>query len=107
MLTTNQRLDQLGAVRDDFTKRGMLNGTILENLLSNGTYNNIQLVQLTLTHLLGLHQDQTKAESFSTELPGNDIQQAGTPIADEDIQGAITDDDHAEVKFPQRSRTST
>ena len=37
MLTTNQRLDQLSAARDDFTKRGMLNGTLLEYFLSNGT----------------------------------------------------------------------
>lgn len=36
MLTTNQRLDQLSAARDDFNKRGMLNGTLLESILLNG-----------------------------------------------------------------------
>ena len=35
MLTTNQRLDQLSAARDDFTKHGMLNGTLLESILSS------------------------------------------------------------------------
>jgi hypothetical protein len=38
MLTTNQRLDQLSAARDDFTIRGMLNGTLLESVLSSGMY---------------------------------------------------------------------
>jgi hypothetical protein len=38
MLTTNQRLDQLSAARDDFTKRGMLNGTLLESILLRGMY---------------------------------------------------------------------
>jgi len=38
MLTTNQRLDQLSAARDDFTKRGMLNGTLMESILSSGTH---------------------------------------------------------------------
>jgi hypothetical protein len=37
MLTTNQRLDQLSAVRDDFTKRGMLNGK-LGSVLSSTYY---------------------------------------------------------------------
>jgi hypothetical protein len=35
MLTTNQRLDQLTAARDEFTERGMLVGTLLEDVLSN------------------------------------------------------------------------
>ena len=34
MLTTNQRLDQLAAARVDFTKRGMLNGTLMESVLA-------------------------------------------------------------------------
>jgi hypothetical protein len=39
MLRTNQRLDQLSAARIDFTKRDMLNGTLLESvLLSSGAY---------------------------------------------------------------------
>ena len=39
MLRTNQRLDQLSAARVDFTKRGMLNGTLLESVLvANGAY---------------------------------------------------------------------
>jgi hypothetical protein len=32
MLTTNQRLDQLSAARVEFTKRGMLHGTLLESV---------------------------------------------------------------------------
>jgi hypothetical protein len=38
MLTTNQRIDQLSAARVDFTKRGMLNGSVLGGLgmLFNG-----------------------------------------------------------------------
>jgi hypothetical protein len=39
MLTTNQRLDQLTAARDEFTERGMLIGTLLEDVLSNCKYN--------------------------------------------------------------------
>jgi len=39
MLTTNQWLDQLAATRDDFTERGMLIGTLLEDVLSNRKYN--------------------------------------------------------------------
>ena len=40
MLTTNQRLDQLSAARDEFTKLGMLDGTLLESvLLANSKYN--------------------------------------------------------------------
>jgi len=38
MLTTNQRLDQLSAARVDFTKRGMLNGTLLESVLGGICY---------------------------------------------------------------------
>jgi hypothetical protein len=32
MLTTNQRLDQLSAARVDFMQRGMLQGTLLDNV---------------------------------------------------------------------------
>jgi len=35
ILTTNQRLDQLSAARDDFTKCGMLEGTLMESVLSS------------------------------------------------------------------------
>ena len=35
MLVTNQQLDKLAASRVDFTKRGMLKGTILENMLAS------------------------------------------------------------------------
>ncbi len=51
MLRTNQRLDQLSAARVDFTKRGMLNGTLLESVLeANGTYNiNNSIPNLSLT----------------------------------------------------------
>ena len=40
MLTTNQRLNQLTAAHVDFTKRGMLNGTLMESALATGSYNN-------------------------------------------------------------------
>jgi hypothetical protein len=33
MLTTNQRLNQLSAARVEFTKRGIVNGTLLESVL--------------------------------------------------------------------------
>lgn len=39
MLTTNQRIDQLSAARVDFTKRGMLNGTLLESVLGGMLFN--------------------------------------------------------------------
>jgi hypothetical protein len=39
MLTTNQRLDQLAAAHVDFTKRGMLKGTLMESALAAGLYN--------------------------------------------------------------------
>jgi hypothetical protein len=48
MLTTNQRLDQLAAARVNFTKRGMLNGTLLESALAASTYN-IYFPSLSLT----------------------------------------------------------
>jgi hypothetical protein len=48
MLTTNQRLDQLAAARVDFTKRGMLNGTLLESALAASMYN-IYFPPLSLT----------------------------------------------------------
>jgi hypothetical protein len=35
MLVTNQRLDKLAASRVDFTKQGMLKGTILEGILAS------------------------------------------------------------------------
>ena len=34
MLLTNQRMDKLDALRADYTRRGMLNGTCLSNLLA-------------------------------------------------------------------------
>jgi hypothetical protein len=37
MLMTNQRLDQLAAARVNFTKRGMLDGTLMESVLA-GVY---------------------------------------------------------------------
>ena len=39
MLTTNQRLDQLSAARDDFKSRGMLCGTLMESVLLSGMFN--------------------------------------------------------------------
>jgi hypothetical protein len=38
MLTTNQRLDQLSAARDDFESRGMLCGPLMESVLSSGMF---------------------------------------------------------------------
>lgn len=51
MLTTNQRLDQLGAARDDFTKRSMLNGTLTESVLLNGMHSIVYLSSSIQTFL--------------------------------------------------------
>jgi hypothetical protein len=43
MLLTNQRLDKLAASRVDFTKRGMLQGTCLQNIISSLRKSSISL----------------------------------------------------------------
>ena len=105
MLTTNQRLDQLSAARDDFTERGMLNGTLLESILLSSTYCHHVVYQVLLTCLpldLLKEEDRDKNESTDAE------PQAAVSIPDEDIQAAIIDDDTlAHVKLAQRSCKST
>jgi hypothetical protein len=123
MLTTNQRLDQLSAARDVFTKRGMLNGTLLESVLLRGMYYFIQYHSMCIFTILSLDlqsdddedKHDSEQESLLTELPyGNGESEAAIAdediqagVTDEDIQAGITDDVLAQVKFPERSREST
>ena len=99
MLTTNQRLDQLIAARDDFTERGMLHGTLIESILSSGMYNCNYHLNSNQTFSLDLlcNEDQD-------EIPVIELADPGASIADEDIDDTITDDVLAQVKFAQRSR---
>ena len=113
MLTTNQRLDQLIAARDDFTKRGMLDGTSMDSVPQCSTYydhkpssgNNLSNFSVDLP-LHDEDKDTSDSGSFITE-PSDAIEPwAGASIADEDTQAGITDGILAQVKFAQRCRES-
>lgn len=102
MLTTNQRLDQLAAARVDFSEQGMLNGTLLENILvANGTYCTSSYLQSLNPFLELPFSEIHEPEQLSFAI------EAEASIPDEDAIDAIDDSVLAEVKLSQSSRRST
>ncbi len=98
MLKTNQRLDQLSAARVNFTKLGMLDGTLLSSILPNSgvyhiDYNCLQFLQLSLGNAEKEHGSSENGSKMVS-------------IADENEgQAIVTDDDVlAMVKLAQKSR---